>query len=96
MSNMIKLVRTLTPENGMDFEDILSFETENYIGIWNYGEDRYVLIPRDSDYDPEFYLHTLDECNNLDELDNAVFKICDEHIIGVSENGAYRIVLKEE
>lgn len=89
---MIKLVRTLTPENGMDFGNILSFETENYIGIWNYEEDKYVLIAKS---DNEFRLYHLSSCDTLDELDELVYQECKERIIGVSDNCNYTISLDD-
>ena len=89
---MIKIIRTLTPENGMKFHDICSFETETCIGIYNHAEDRFVVIEQ-SGY--EFNLITLPACATLDELDNAVYKVCNEHIIGVSENSAYEFIINE-
>ena len=90
---MVKIIRTLTPENGMKFHAICSFETENHIGIYNYAEDRFVIMNQ-SDYG--LHLITLPACATLDELDNAVYKVCDEHIIGVSESSTYEFVIKEE
>lgn len=90
---MVKIIRTLTPENGMKFHAIRSFETENHIGIYNYAEDRFVVMER-SGYG--FNLITLPACATLDELDNAVYKVCDEHIISVSESNTYEFIIKED
>jgi hypothetical protein len=46
---MVKLIRTLAPENGMAFEDVLSFETENYVGLWNHVNDTFVIFARSED-----------------------------------------------
>ena len=89
---MIKLIRTLTPENGMKFHDICSFETENYIGIYNHATDRFVIMGQ-SDF--ELHLTTLSYCDTLDELDKAVYEACEEHIIGVSESSTYEFIIKE-
>lgn len=87
---MIKLVRSLVPENGMDFGSILSFETKNYIGMWNYQEDRYVLIAKN---DCELRLYHLSNCDTLDKLDDLVYQKCEERIIGVSDVCNYTISL---
>lgn len=90
---MIKLIRTLTPENGMKFHDICSFETETCIGIYNHATDRFVLM---SQSDFELHLTTLPYCDTLDELDKAVYEMCQERIIGVSESSNYEFIIKEE
>ena len=90
---MIKIIRTLTPENGMKFHDICSFETGTCIGIYNHAEDRFVIM-KHSGYG--FNLITLPACATLDELDNAVYKVCDEHIIGVYESSKYEFIIKED
>lgn len=89
---MIKLIRTLTPANGMKFHDICSFETENYVGMYNHETDRFVVM---NQRDYELHLATLPECATLDELDNAVYEACGERIIGVSENSNYELIIKE-
>lgn len=90
---MVKLIRTLTPENGMKFHNICSFETENCVGIYNYAEDRFVIMNQ-SDYG--LHLITLPACDTLDELDNAVYEACEERIIGVSESSTYEFIIKED
>ena len=90
---MIKLIRTLTPENGLYFCEISSFETENYIGIYNHESDRFVIMNQS---DIELHLVTLPECYTLDELDAAVYEVCQEHITGVSESSKYEFIIKED
>lgn len=87
---MIKLIRSLVPENGMDFGSILSFETENYIGMWNNPEGIYVLIAKS---DNEFCCYHLSDCDTLDELDDLVYQKCKERIIGVADSCNYTISL---
>lgn len=89
---MIKLIRTLAPEDGSDFEDILSFVTESYMGVWNHGSDSFVLFAAS---DIELNITELPRCRSLDELDNAVYKACEEHIEAVSRSCAYEFKLIE-
>lgn len=88
---MIKLIRTLAPENGMNFEDVLSFETENYIGLWSHTNDTFILFARSDD---GFNPVNLGVYDSLDELDESVYEECSEHIIAVSKDSSYRITLE--
>ena len=90
---MVKLIRTLAPENGMHFEEICSFRTMNYIGIWNHAEDKFALVEKSG---VQFDLVHLPICENLDELDSSVYEVCAEHIISVSDRSAFEIALTEE
>lgn len=91
---MVKLIRTLAPENGMDLGNVLSFETENYIGLWNYNNDSFVLIRKS---EIEFHPVNLPRfIETFGELDDVVYEECDEHIIGVSDRSDYRITLHPE
>lgn len=90
---MKKLVRELAVEDGTRFEDICSFETKSYIGIWNFNTDSFVVFPS---FDKEFYLYVLPKCNTLQELDNAVYAITDERICGVSESSTYEFVIEDD
>lgn len=87
---MAKVIMTIAPEDGMCFEDILSFETENYIGIWDYGKDAFVMLRRSGRYFEPNYLKL---CENLKELDDAVAEYCDEHIVEVFDDISYSIEL---
>lgn len=89
---MVKLIRSLAPENGMPFNDICSFHTMNYIGIWNFVADKFTLIAKS---DIEFRAVNLLSCESLDELDGRVYAACDEHIIGVSDRSTYSFTLTE-
>lgn len=90
---MQKVIRKLTPENNMGFEDICSFETESYIGIWDHKIGGYVVFAKS---DCEFWLHPLPICSNLEELDNKVYNLVQEHITGVSECSRYTFKIDEE
>lgn len=83
---MQKVIRKLIPENNMDFENICSFETESYIGIWDQRQDNYVVIAKS---DCEFWLYSLSPCDDLEDLDNKVYDLVEQHIIGVSECSNY-------
>lgn len=87
---MYKLIRKLMPENDMMFRDICSFETDNYIGIWNHYSDSYVLFAKE---DCELYLRELRNCENLDELYEEVYNITEEYITGVSDDSNYTFTL---
>lgn len=88
---MAKIITTLSADNNMDFNEICSFKTENYIGIWNHYSDAFMLMAETDTY---FHASFLPHCNNLKELDDAVFKDCDEHIIEVFEESNYTFVLE--
>ena len=90
---MVKLIRTLAPENGMHFEDICSFETTNYIGIWNAAADRFALVAKS---DIEFHLIHLPQCTDINRLDELVYVKCEEHIVCVSDRSCYAISLTED
>lgn len=89
---MIKLTRVLAPEDGTEYENINSFATEGYIGIWNGDLAKFVLIAK---RDGAFCPATLPFCGSLDELDEAVYKECGERIREVSESGGYEIRIAE-
>lgn len=90
---MVKLIRTLAPENGMHFDEVCGFHTMNYIGVWNSATNKFALVAKS---DVEFNLVHLPACKNLDELDDCVYAECDEHIISVSDSSAYAMTLTEE
>ena len=91
---MVGLIRVLSPVNGLEFEEICSFETEtkDFIGIWNHVSNSFVLVARS---DSEFHLTTLPVCNDLDQLDKAVYDVCQEHIVGVSTSSSYEIIIED-
>ena len=90
---MQKVIRKLTPENNMDFENICSFETDSYIGIRDHANDRYIMMAKS---DCEFWLHPVVQCADLENLDNKVYDLVEEHIIGVSESSNYTFRIDED
>lgn len=90
---MAKIITTLAAENGMDFNEICSFETENYIGIWCHAHDKFMLVTKS---DIEFYSIFLNTCKDLKELDDEVCKEINEHILEVYSTSDYTFVLEKE
>lgn len=78
---MAKVIKTLAVEDGLDFDNITYFETEKYVGVWSFSKSKFILIKRSNDTD--FNPMDIDNCTNLQELDDEVFRLCEEHIIEV-------------
>lgn len=89
----MKLKRALVPENGTDFENIVAFATEDYVGIWDHCSNGFLLMAKE---DSEFSCEELGNFDTLDELDDAVYDECGEHIKEVFESSAYKITLVDE
>lgn len=87
---MAKVITTITAEDGMDFEKIMSFNTRHYIGIYAANESTFVLLEKSSTY---FEPRILQYCYSLKELDDVVFAECQEHIMEVFDNSDYTIEL---
>lgn len=86
-----KIVRTIATEGNLSYEAIRTFETDGYFGIWDHTESAFVLIPKTNF---QFHRIALEVCHTLEELDDAVFKECFEHIRCVSKSNAYTIAGK--
>lgn len=87
---MAKVIMTIAPEDGMCFEAILSFKTENYVGIWDYEKDSFMMFRKSGKY---FEPRHLKQCENLRELDDAVCEDIDEHIMEVFDDIDYSVEL---
>lgn len=91
---MAKVIKTLVADDGTDFTYIKSFKTENYIGLYDSAIDNFVIIKSEDDY---FEIHRIDcELYSLEELDDVVYEICDEHIEEVFDERKYRLTLEVE
>lgn len=88
---MIKLKRILAPADGTDFDNICSFTTETYVGIWNHCTESFMMFAKE---DSEFNCVDLGRPETLDELDDAVYEECKEHIDAVSALSNYEFKLK--
>ena len=95
---MIELKRILAPVDNTPFDEICSFETENYIGVFvgtfpTTFTSGYVLMPKG---DIEFSFAFVDEANALEQLDEIVFRKVDEHITAVSTSRSIDIKINED
>ena len=88
---MAKVILTIAPEDGMYFGDILSFKTDNYIGIYNNVREHFMLIRASDKYFEPYFID--EEFDSLQELDDMVFEKCDEHITDVYDTARYEISL---
>ena len=94
---MIELKRTLAPVDGTPFDEICSFETDNYIGIYvgNFPEvyeSGYIVMPKS---DIEYSIDFIKTPTNLEELDGIVYDNVDEHINCVSTSRCLEIKINE-
>ena len=87
---MAKVITTIVADDGMNFDYIMSFKTENYIGIWDNVGEQFVLLDKSGVY---FELRPLKDCENLKELDDAVYAEVKEHITEVFDRSDYTIEL---
>lgn len=89
---MIKVIKTLKTENDMPYKDILSFKTENYIGMWDYIREEWIVMKAS---DTELYCIKISDGSSFEELDDAVYQGCEEHIEFVSDRCDYKIILNK-
>lgn len=90
---MAKVIMTIAPEDGMCFDNIMSFKTESYIGLWNNVIDKFMLMNQ-SIYNGYFEPYVLEgDYEELRDLDEAVYELIDEHIIEVFDHSNYKIEL---
>lgn len=95
---MIKLTRILAPVDDTPFDEICSFETENYIGVFVDTfpvefTSGYVIMPK-GEY--EFFFAFISEANTLEQLDEIVYRKVDEHIIAVSTSRCLEVRINED
>ena len=94
---MIELKRTLAPVDNTPFDEICSFETDNYIGIYvgNFPEvyeSGYIVMPKS---DIEYSIDFIKTPTNLEELDSIVYDKVDEHINCVSTSRCLDVNIME-
>lgn len=95
---MIELKRILAPVDDTPFDEICSFETANYIGVFvdNFPDDwqpGFVILPKG---DSEFSLDFVKFVSNLERLDEIVFEKTAEHINGISTSRCLEIKINED
>lgn len=85
---MERVIRKLTTENDMDITEVSSFETEDYVGIWDEIDDKYVLLRKSG-----FLLSVqyIDSPENIEKLDETVHGLCNQHILNVGRHEKYSI-----
>lgn len=88
---MAKVIMTIAPEDGMNFDEMMSFQTENYIGIWDCASEQFALIKKSSKYFEAWYLPN--EYETFKELDDAIYDEVEEHITEVFKESNYTITL---
>lgn len=90
---MAKLIRTIVPENGLRYNDLLAFRTRSYVGMWDYHSDRFALIETES---AEFNVQFIDTdiAPDFEELDQKVYEMVEEHISEVFDDMNYSIELE--
>ena len=95
---MIQLKRIIAPVDDTPFDEICSFETANYIGIFvddfpKYHISGFILMPKD---DIEFWIIFIETPNNLEKLDTIVCGKVDEHIESVSTSRRLEVKIIED
>ena len=96
---MIALKKVIAPVDDTSFDEICSFETENYIGIYvdnlpKIHEPGFVLMPKN---DGEFSIDCIPVPESLEKLDSIVAsKTLEEHIVSVSMSRSLRVEIDEE
>lgn len=90
---MIQLRRVLAPIDGTSFDDIRSFTTEEYYGLYDFGCNQWIIFAKS---DSEFSSERLGSPDTLEELDEKVYEATAEHILSVSEDQHYNFVLVDD
>lgn len=95
---MIELKRILAPVDDTPFDEICSFETKNYIGVFvdilpEDGRPGFVIMPKS---DSEFSMDLISFVNTLEKLDERVYSVTEEHITAVSTSRCLDIKINED
>lgn len=92
---MAKVIMTIAADDGMSVDEIMSFKTENYIGIW-YPEcaDFFVMAKSDIEFNPITLGYVYGIYSDLREFDDKVFEKCGEHILEVFDKTNYTLTLE--
>ena len=98
---MIELKRIIAPVDDTPFDEICSFETENYVGIFvdyisildSFADPKFLIMPKNT---IEFSIEFIEIPDSLEKLDNSVYDKTDEHIIGVSTSRSLEIKIDED
>ena len=88
---MAKVILTIAPEDGMFFEDILSFKTDTYVGLYDNVHEHFMLVKKSYGYFEPYFIDK--EYGSLQQLDDIVFNLCEEHITDVYGTASYEFEL---
>lgn len=92
---MAKVITTIASEDGMSVDEIMSFKTKNYIGIWYSAcEDFFVIAKSDIEFNPIALEYVYGIYSDLREFDDKVFEKCGEHILEVFDKSNYTFTLE--
>lgn len=90
---MAKVERILGTREQLTFDAIIQFETDNFVGFWDYGRGHFLLMASDPD---EFEAISLSaDINDLTTLDDVVFELTEEHITDVYDESTFCIVKRD-
>ena len=88
---MIELKRVLAPADDTPFEDICSFETENYIGIFVENPEKFIVVPKWG----EFEIISIGFPKSLQDMDEKTYQETGERIASVSTSRVLAIKIYE-
>lgn len=78
------------PEEAIDFDDIRAFRTKNFTGFLTSNQG-WVVIKNESDDFKMIVEEPDDVFCNIEELNDWVYFVCNEHITEVFEHQMYKI-----
>lgn len=93
---MIKVKRVLGFDNGLQFQDMKVFKTENNLVIFDEGYDEWVIISKFDSWFETYRITDSEVVNSLDVLDDLVFEACGEHIEYASDDSGYVLILDDD
>ena len=88
---MIELKRVLAPIDDTPFEEICSFETENYIGIFVENPEKFIVVPKRG----EFEIISIGFPKSLQDMDEKTYQETGERIASVSTSRILAIKIDE-
>lgn len=94
---MIALKKVIAPVDDTPFDEICSFETENYVGAYvddlpRIHEPGFVLMPKNGG---EFSIEVFIIPESLEAIDNIVYSKTKEHIVSVSTSRSLKVEIDE-
>ena len=85
---MIPVVHTISINNTNLTEDLVCFQTDTYCGLYDENQRKWMICScNDVYFAPEF----IDDCETLDELDEAAYDVTGEHIKAADYKMNYHI-----